>query len=398
MMKNKAKILADDMDFIKRSLENFTGYDLAGDIAARMQTLGINKSGLAARAHVSHTTVGKWLKKGVKPRGKERVKELGMALSMDHVELNQFLLQNDYPRLYSKNPLDAACRFVLSQIAGNEHIVEVYRSFIMLYELDTYSLKHEPLDIDTELLSRELANIKTLEGFAVWIKDSDKYFRAFDKAYIAPNKLINFIRPYMDEQNIHEQFTLSSLLISSKNLLYPLNDQKEVAVRGLRAKLIVLGLYENMTEDEIDMMLRFARLQPLTEPTAPMDQVILMALRCAHERYPYFELSNAEKALKSLRKDPAPDMLRFYKSQRRRAEELVESYDGGVMKSDERVFVKAYTDGYTSGVLRYMRELLLVLAKNGVISASEANVYVARMRTYHKKKSMRAQASATLEN
>jgi len=158
MIKEALQVIADDIELIRQSLMKFSSYDFAEDIDSEMKALELSQSTLAARAHVSHTMVGKWLKGGAKPHGKERFKELGMALGMGEARLNKFLEANSYPVLYAKNPLDVACRFVLSTSSGNEHIVQVYRDFIKLYKLDAYTLNKEPLDVATTVLSQEFDN------------------------------------------------------------------------------------------------------------------------------------------------------------------------------------------------------------------------------------------------
>jgi hypothetical protein len=73
-------------------------------------------------------------------------------------QLNAFLLANGYPGLYPKNPLDIACRFVLSASMGNAHIVRIYRDFLKLYKLDGYVLRGDPADISTSALSEAAAD------------------------------------------------------------------------------------------------------------------------------------------------------------------------------------------------------------------------------------------------
>lgn len=381
-MNSKVKFLINDVKFIKETLHDFSAYSLARDITLHMEVLGINQNMLAQRVHVSHTMVAKWLTKGAKPHGKERCKELGMALGMDADELSLFLQKNGYPKLYAKNPMDAACRFILNSSAGDEQVVTAYRDFLKLYGLDSYLLNPNPADIATTVLSRDFSKVESVTGFKAWIKDNDHYFRAFDKVYIATPQLVRFVLLYIGEQTINEMYITGELPITVKNLLYPLLADKEIAVRGLRAKLIVFGLYENMVEDEIDIMLNLARLQPMTEPSLLIDHAILMALRCAHERYPYFELDNAEKVLNGLKDSSMPELLDYYKGQKKRAGQLVDYYNVGGYKSDDRFFEEAYTDFAASGILQYIGDVLELLVESNVVSAAEADEYLALMRSY----------------
>jgi transcriptional regulator with XRE-family HTH domain len=376
-------ILVDDIELIEEQLQEFSSYNFAEDIAARMKDMGISSSSLATRANVSHVAVGKWVNKGAKPQGKERFKELGMALGMDEKQLNTFLLANCYPRLYMKNPLDAACRFVLSKAAGNENVVKIYNEFANIYNYNTFTLHKEPMDMYTAELSRNIGNINTIENLEAWMRENSKYFRAFNKSYIPHNELIRFILLYIGEQSINDLYITGELPVTVKNLLYPLIAQDEIVVKGLRAKLIVFGLYQNMNEYEIDIMLSITKLQPITEPLEKVDNALLTALRCAHERYPYFELNNAQKALENLEDNEMPELRGFFHEQKLRASELVDYYEKDGIKSEhDLMFEENYTDYADSGILKYIRDIFEVLVTDGLLKKTETAEYVSLMQTY----------------
>jgi transcriptional regulator with XRE-family HTH domain len=381
---DRVRILADDLEVVREQLEGFAGYDFAFDLAARMEGLGLSQSALAGRALVSHAMVGKWLNKGAKPHGKERFKELGMALGMDAEQLNGFLAANCYPRLYAKNPLDIACRFLLANAAeAGANIVRIYRDFLRVYKLDGYVLREDPADAATAVLSREFAAVNSMDGLREWYSKNDKHFRAFDKAYIPHAELISFAHLYIGGQSIRDLYITGELPLAIRNLLYPLVADKEVAVRKLRAKLIVFGLYENMCEDEVDIMLNIVKLQPFTLPLSRVDRAVLTSLRCFHERYPYFELANAEAALERLRENGLVSLAPFYEEQRRRAAEFAAYYETeGRRTEEERMFEKFYADSEGRGALSYSRDMLELLTEAGALTEAEAGEYTALMRTY----------------
>ena len=379
----KNSVIADDIELIKEQLEEYSNYSFKDELIVRMDNLGLSQSALAKRIGISHTAVGKWLNRGEKPKGKERYKELGMALGMDEIQLNTFLMANFYPRLYSKNPLDAACRVVLTKTIGREFAVKVYKDFLRQYNYDTYTINREPTDIFTTELSHDLDNVSSIESLEKWIKNNSMYFRACDKSYIPHAELIRFILLYIGEQSINDMYTTGDLPVTIKNLLYPLIAENEIAVKGLRTKLIVFGLYQNMNENEINIMLNIVKLQPITEPVGKVDNVLLAALRCAHERYPFYELRNAEKALNGMFDNDMPELRDFFHNQKARASGLVDYYEkDGRKEAIDLLFEDLYTDYADSNILVYMRDIFEGLVSEKILSETEISDYTVFMQTY----------------
>ncbi len=373
-------ILADDIEHIKEQVSSIKAYDFARDIRERMDSLGLLNRGLADRANVSHTMVKKWLS-GAKPCGKESFKKLGMALAMNEEELNLFLCANCYPKLYAKNPKDLVCRFVLRAFAGSKEILAHYYNYLKEYGLENYDLGATPGEIRSTILSRDFADVKTAGALRVLLSQYEKYFRAIDKGYIPNSELVSFIMLYIGNDTIHNLYIAGKLPVTIKNLLFPLLADKEIAVKGLRAKLIVFGLYENMTEDEIDVMLEIARLHPLSEPLTRIDHVLLTALRCAHERYPYYEQKTAEKVLMGLAEnDP---LYPIYKKKKDLAQTCVHYYEANDNISEPQLlFEKTYTDYNDSGIIDYIPDIFSILVRDDVLSEKEISVYTALMKVY----------------
>jgi len=157
-------LLADDIELIKEQLSGFNNYDFVHDLKMRMRGLALSQSELARRAKVSHAMVGRWLN-GARPHGKERFKELGMALAMNEAQLNTFLCANGYPRLYAKNPLDLVCRFIIGMSTEGEETVSRYRNMLEQYGLTDYVLSGEPIAIPTADMSMDFSGIKSLASF-----------------------------------------------------------------------------------------------------------------------------------------------------------------------------------------------------------------------------------------
>jgi hypothetical protein len=385
-MENINIVLADDLDLLKEQLEKFTGYDFATDLSARMKAIGINKNDLAKRAQVSHVAVVKWLNRVAKPRGKERFKELGMALGMNQSELNSFLLANNYPRLYAKNPLDGACRIILLKSAGKEGIVEEYRNLLLQHDLNAYALSDSPDEIHTSKLEDALEAVKSIDGLGNWLSENYIYLRSLNKNYIPHPVLIHFIMLYLGGQSINDKYVTGQMPVAVRNLLWPLIADKEIAVKGLRAKLVVYGLYENMNDAEIDQMLITAGLQPISEPLSKIDCVLLGALRYAHERYPYYDLNNAEKLLNTIHTSKCGEYVEFqefYEDQRECAQEMVKYYESeGHRSKNDRLFEETYTDYSDSCILWYVRDILHQLVKDNILPKEDAEEYLSLMKTY----------------
>jgi len=381
----KRIILADDLELIREVLSNFARYDFGEDVRCRMEEMGLSANALAQRCFVTHTMVGKWLGQNAHPQGKERMKELGMALSMDEKALNEFLYSNSYPRLYAKSPLDNACKLVIKTFAGRPDVVKLYRDFLDKYKLKTYAPSPDRVEIPTYVMSRNFDHITSAEDFEKWLAQYEKHFGAFAKTQVPNQRLLRFMLLYIGQTTINDLYTTGELPITIKNLLYPLVADKEIALKGLRSKLIVFGLYKNMTEEEMDTMLSYAKLRHLSEPKTKLDNAVLTALRCAHERYPYFEYSGMEKLIAVLEAsmeqaqsqqelDELVQLLELYEKQRENALMRLEYYDNDGHKSEmDRLFEEYYTGYADSGIINYMKDVLCALADDGVLPEAEVN-------------------------
>jgi hypothetical protein len=141
-----------------------------------------------------------------------------------------------------------------------------------------------------------------------------------------------------------------------------------------------------MNDDEIDQMLIIAGLQPISEPLSKIDCVLLGALRYAHERYPYYELTNAEKLLNTIYTSKDREYVEFqefYEDQRERAQELVKYYESvGHKSKNDRLFEERYTNHSDSGILWYVRDILHQLVKDNILPKEDTEEYLSLMQTY----------------
>lgn len=388
MNKQKTALLADDIKRLSESLGSFESYDFVADIWRYMDKLGLSNNALAKRAAVSHTMVNKWLTQNARPHGKERMKELGMALGMNETELNEFLYSNCYPKLYIKSPLDTACKMLLRTAAGSDNIVKLYRDILELRKLKDYVLPSDRVEILTAELSQNFRFVST-KGFEAWLEQNDKHFGASAKAQIPNSAIVQFILLYLGQESIYKLYNVKLLPVAVKDLLYPLVSNKEIVLKGLRDKLIAFGLFMNMTEDEIDIMLSYTKLRPLSEPRTKLDCAVLTAVRCAHERYPYFEYSNMLRLTREItrlsgnsqtprERSGLEELYNYYYNQLPNLQYRVEYYDKHRNEAD-MLFEDSYAD---HRIIRYMADTLILLNSERILAETETKEFLELIEAY----------------
>ena len=171
-----------------------------------------------------------------------------MALGMDSEELNKFLLQNGYPKLYLKNPPDSAARLLLINSTGRANIVGVYRELVERLGLSRLATVDEEMPLYTAVMSADLKRAAGDGQISRWFRIYKGQFSGNGKTKPPDIRLSRFLLLYMGDATIHEMTATGELLIYLRNLLYPLVAGREITVRFLREKLITFGLYTNMTE------------------------------------------------------------------------------------------------------------------------------------------------------
>ena len=371
--------LADDLAYIEDVLYSSASYCFSEDLQERMDSLGLSAAALARRCLVSHTIVDRWRTGKARPNGKERFKELGMALGMDTEALNEFLLKNGYPGLYLKNPLDSAARLLLLQSSGVEDIVDLYRGLVKRLKLERLSTLNDETPFETAVMSRELQMAAENGKVSTWFEKFRRQFAGGGKTEKPDFRLARFLLLYLGDSNVHELVITGELPTALKNLLYPVLAGKTVTVRGLRDKLIAFGLYADMTEEEIDVMLRYARVLPFSEPSSSMDLAVLEAVRCAHGRCVLYELENLQRLLKLL--DPPQDeyeelMLEQYRQRIGPVEQMASYYDSHPKTPEDVAFEEHYTSYADRGLMDYVHDVLVLLKEKGILDTTEKDSFL----------------------
>jgi hypothetical protein len=219
-----------------------------------------------------------------------------------------------------------------------------------------------------------------------WMLENENNFRASERTYIPNPELIRFAELHIGGDSINALYKSGRLPDAVKNLIYPLLRGEEVTVKWLRSKLIIFGFCYNMNEDEIDIMLEMAKLTPLSDPVSEttkiskMDTAIVLALRCAHETYPYYSLGNAKKVLGAMDDKERGPLRDLYEEQKRSAVEFSKEYEKKEKTPSDITFEERYTDYNDKGLIHYMRDVLAVLAKRGSLDEKEASEFLSFMR------------------
>lgn len=367
-------IINDDMEFISEVLAQFSAYRFSDDIQQRMDIAGLSSVALAERCIVSHTIVDRWKSGKSRPNGKERIKEIGMALGMDSDSLNEFLLCNGYPGLYLKNPLDSAARLLLLNSSGRPDIVSMYRELVERLGLSLMTTVDEEAPLATAIMSMDLKQAVEDDQISRWFSAYKGQFTGNEKTQFFGWRLVRFMLLYMGDATIHEMAVAGEMPAALRNLLYPIVAGKGVGVRFLREKLIAFGLYVNMTENEMDILMQCARLRPFSEPVTTLDLALLSALRCAHERYPLYEYENLlriTKRLSASKDDYDIQLLEQYSCQKDQVKKLVDYYEKHERSVEELDFEREYTSLQDKGVIDYVHDLLSGLLKVGCLEMSE---------------------------
>ena len=370
MTEDVKALLKEDIGQFYDSLEHCEAYSFSSDLRQRMDALGLSSSALGERALVSHTIVDKWLRGKARPNGKERMKDLGMALGMHAAELDVFLYNNGYPKLYAKNPLDSAAKLLLLNSAGRADAVDMYRELIGRLGLADYAPPREAQPLKTSVLSAELRKAAGQGQVSGWFRAHEKNFTGGAKTLLPDMRIIRYVLLYIGEATVHEMAVTGELPAALKNILYPILGGRAVHMRGLREKLIAFGLYCNMTEDEIDVLLAYAKLRPLSEPLSRADLAVLSVLREAHERYPVYEHENLKRIAKRLSASGElydRTLLPEYETRLQNAEQRAAYYEKAVRTEDERLFEERYTSYSDKGVMDYVRDVLALLCEEKLL-------------------------------
>ena len=366
-------VIQRDLPMIVDALSDFDYYSFSEDLRRRMEASKFSSMALSKRVGVSHAVVDKWLKGAARPNGKERMKELGMGLGMDADELNVFLYRNGYPGLYVKNPLDSVAIQLLKTARGREDLVSIYRELLKTTQLDRFSPRTGDSDLRTSVMLSGLMK-QVDEDLEAWLTEHRSDFVANSKSVTADPAMAEYLRLYIGEETAYALSNTAELPAILVPTLSAILNGKSVTVRGLREKLIALGLYLNLTEEEIDILLDFVRLRPFTEPVSRMEMALLLSVREAHEQYALYESENLERIVSRLHRSDKREYKLLYPEYAYRyscAKERAEYYFRFEAGEEEKVFEACYTSYNDRGIMDYVRDILAALLNKAALSKAE---------------------------
>jgi protein-tyrosine phosphatase len=357
----------------------YEDYDFVEDINKRVEELKISSKVIAHYTGIQRRTIEKWLGGLTRPNGKERMKELGMILGMGEKELSEFLLKNQYSGLYSKNPFDAACMKVLRSHAGKINVVLLYHKELDKRGIPLLQLQQTVVTYSSGPILQSLKKAISAADFEVWIEYHSVYFDAARTVVLPSEALTRFVLLHVDS-SIHDMYAMDNLPDPLRRLLWKIQSGERYALHGLRRKLIAFGLYSNMTDADIDRMLRYARLMPLTKLSSKLDTAIFVAMRLAHERFPYYEYSSVKRVKDNIirimlgmdSKGSSPEVYNEW------AKEYIERFDK--LRNPYKIppfegqqqFEALYADHLSD----YMCDIFRLLICYGVLEGSEVSPYI----------------------
>lgn len=378
----KNRIIEDSLPYIRQGVREFEGYSFSSELSARMKERSLSSVALANRAGVSHAAVDKWLKNQAVPNGKERLKELGMGLGMDTEELNAFLYRNGYPRLYVKNPLDSVALRLLKSGRGRHDLVSIYRELLQKTGLKRFVPTVETPEQRTSFMLSALSHLDE-KDLAQWFSENRRNFVADAKTVYPDKHIADYLRLYIGDETANNLAATAELPSLLQPVLTALLNAKSVTLRGLSEKLIALGLYLNMTEEEINVLLEFFRLRPLTEPGTKLEQAVLLSVREAHGQYALYESENLERALKRLKASAQPYeklLCADYEERYALARDLAEYYLHSELSEEELEFRELYTSYGDRGLMDYVADMLSALAAEGELEPGEVDDFLENIR------------------
>lgn len=266
----QAEIMPYLEDFKQQWIEKIT------ELAAQS---GLSRADFAHRCGVSRQSLHKWMN-GAIPKAREDYIRIGFASGMSFREMDDFLRKyGRYSGLYPKSLEDSVCIFVLN----SQEIPHTFQSFETILknirsELEQASLMDRESTMGTVTVRSNLLGLRNEEELAMFIIKHvntyrTKYYRLFDsiEAYLVANSLDVVTNKPLSVNFLADEQKWSASL---KQTVYQIRQKTWFP---LRKKLILLGLYLNMTVDQLNDTLKLAQMEPLSI-TNPMECALIFAV------------------------------------------------------------------------------------------------------------------------
>jgi hypothetical protein len=395
LSETKRNLISKDAETIRTALNEFPMFDYAGGLSTFMKIKGINVNELAKQLNLGVTIVDKWRFGDVPSRGREQMKEIGLALLLTERELNHYLLSVGHKPLCDRNPLDNACIYALRTHADGENPVAVYKKSVadFLHRDIKPAIRFDP-GADTENRYNEIRSEDELDA---WVEHYAEKFRDLSNTILPNKNLILFTTLFLGIQALNEMYETGELPGDIRLLLSSLLLGKEFAAKNIRDRLIAFGIQKNLTDIDIDRLMEMAKLRRFSSPETPFEAAVLMAVRQGHLRFPAYEndyLSDLTRLLGAILKKSSEKgasltssaiwrmslftILYEETSQRTGLAEKLNAFyfSPGQRGEEEHNFEKFYTayseDGEKS-LAGYVKDIAALLKETGEINSKEAD-------------------------
>jgi len=286
----------EDSEDLRRVLRQYQGHylDWQEFIREALDEGGYSYEKLAGRCGVSKNTVKSWCQRGGAPRCRNTYLKLAFGLGMNVEETNRLLIRyGGYPGLYARELFDAVCLFLLERRARLD-VSHGYGDAELLFEACSGRAALQDQNLETRALETRIRSLRDTEEF---IRFSAEYAASFAERR---GGLCQYLRTYVaakqeearllgDKASVRRYFADSGIpsrygKVYSRIVRHGIVPRKE--------QLIALGLYLEMTVDELNRLLRLAGMEPLCAKNR-LECVIIYALQQLCLLHPELPLSNA---------------------------------------------------------------------------------------------------------
>lgn len=277
--------------------------------AALLDGSGLSYGRFAARGGLSRNTVKRWRLQGGVPRSRDSFVRVGFGAAMKPEAVSAMLSRyGGYTGLNPRDPFDAACIFCL----GSGELYSYAGAEALCRRLLPELPEPSPSGLSTTKLSAHLSAVDTETAFR-------EFFQMFGAELCGrKRKLERFLDEFL---TIRRMEAARSGGGSIHSLALPPDAEKRISLlrrHGIvprRKKLIALGLHLNMSLDELDLLLQYAGMEPLSARDR-LETVLIYALQQLALTHPELALGNAT-ALLAVTRDAGT---------RRRCTELAREY------------------------------------------------------------------------
>lgn len=274
---------------------------------------GLSYGRFAARCGLSKNTVKRWSLQGGVPKSRDTYLKVGLGAAMTPEAVSDMLSRyGGYCGLNPRDPFDACCIFCLQRQAQGEQRYD-YAAVETLYQtVMTEELPEGPSAMTTTTLLSHLTVVYTEADFREFLQKFGPELTG------RKQKLERYLEEFLTAARLaaarHGGGSLRSLGIPS-----PMEKQlSQLKCHGIvprRRTLTALGLHLNMTLEELDILLRYAGMDPL-RTRDKLECVLIYALQNLALTHPELALGNAT-ALLAVTRD---------RDTRRRCTELAQEY------------------------------------------------------------------------